>query len=58
KHVSSLGVAKVNAMLGNTQVQLSCHVVNNLAHEVIFGYPDLKRHKITIDTDSDEVRFP
>ncbi|KAI7875643.1 uncharacterized protein EV154DRAFT_577747 [Mucor mucedo] len=58
KHVFSLCVVKIKAMLDKMQVRLFCHVVNNLAHELSFGYPDLKHYKITIDTDSDEVRFP
>ncbi|KAI7895283.1 uncharacterized protein EV154DRAFT_574121 [Mucor mucedo] len=58
KNVSSLGVTYVKAMLGNTRVSLACHVAPNLAHEVIFGYPNLKRHKILIDTNTDEIRLP
>ncbi|KAI7891932.1 uncharacterized protein EV154DRAFT_587193 [Mucor mucedo] len=58
KNVSSLGVTYVKAMMGNTRVSVACHVVPNLAHEVIFGYPDLKRHKILIDTNTDEIRLP
>ncbi|KAI7893696.1 uncharacterized protein EV154DRAFT_581876 [Mucor mucedo] len=39
-------------------VVLTCHIVHELAHEVIIGYPDLKALCAVIDTASNEVRIP
>ncbi|KAI9331004.1 hypothetical protein BD770DRAFT_403670, partial [Pilaira anomala] len=54
----SLGVVRVSCLLGELPVVLTCHVVNELAHEVIIGYPDLKALRAVIDTASNEVRIP
>ncbi|KAI7867343.1 uncharacterized protein EV154DRAFT_453785, partial [Mucor mucedo] len=55
---SSLGMIKSSALIGELPVVLHCHVVRELAHDLIIGYPDLKALKAIIDTASNEVRIP
>lgn len=55
---SSLGMVKSSALIGELPVVLHCHVVQELAHDLIIGYPDLKALKVIIDTASNEVRIP
>ena len=47
---SSSGIVQIRALPSEIPVLLICHVVSQLAHEVIIDYPDLKSLRAIIDT--------
>ncbi|KAG2190855.1 hypothetical protein INT47_006713, partial [Mucor saturninus] len=55
---SSVGTVNVQGRLGEIPINITCHVVRNLAHLVIIGYKDMRALKAIIDTDADSVTFP
>lgn len=54
----SLGMVQVSATIGELPITLNRHVVSELTHDMIIGYPNLKALKVIIDTASNEVRIP
>lgn len=53
----TLGTARLPLSIQNHEVSLEFHVINNLAHEVIIGYPELRRLSATIDAANNQITF-
>jgi hypothetical protein len=54
---SSFGIVTLPIQLQIHSVELTCHVIDNLSHDLIVGYYDLKRLSATIDTVTNQIRF-
>lgn len=55
---SSVCTVNVQGRLGEIPINITCHVVRNLAHSVIIGYKDMRALKAILDTDADSDTFP
>lgn len=57
KYSSTEGTVTLRMKLKNHHSVLTFHVIENLSHDVIIGYPALRRLVATIDTANDEITF-
>ncbi|KAG0927159.1 hypothetical protein G6F57_014373 [Rhizopus arrhizus] len=57
-NAASRGTVAIPTMIGPINTVLTYHVVDNLSHSAIVGYPQLKRLGAVIHTDTNVIRFP
>jgi predicted aspartyl protease len=52
------GLSSVSLTISGTLINTTCHVIDQLPHPIILGYPDLQRMRAVIDTTDDTICFP
>jgi hypothetical protein len=51
------GLSSVSVTINGTLLNTTCHVIDQLPHPIILGYPDLQAMRAVIDTSDDTIRF-